>query len=124
MVSGGLGATDGGSSDARALGTRALGGPSSGPNQSNYVARPGPAFARHFHPPRATDSHRPAGPVSDTTSEPVATSIDDPTGASFTTPAGRERWVGRYQVGLVIIDMLAALVAVVAAYVIRFGVPG
>jgi exopolysaccharide biosynthesis polyprenyl glycosylphosphotransferase len=124
MVSGGLGATDGGSSDARALGTRALGGPSSGPTQSNYVARPGPAFARHFHPSRAVDRHRPAGSASASTAEQVASSIDDPTGASFGVPAGRERWVGRYQVGLVVIDMLAALVAVVAAYVIRFGVPG
>ena len=38
-------------------------------------------------------------------------------------PAASDGWVA-YQVGLVVIDMLAALVAVVAAYVIRFGVPG
>jgi exopolysaccharide biosynthesis polyprenyl glycosylphosphotransferase len=57
-------------------------------------------------------------------SESVSPPIDDPTRANFGVPAGSERWVGRYQVGLVILDMLAALIAVVAAYVIRFGVPG
>src|SRR6185312_14021194 len=114
MVSGGLGATDGGSSDARAMGTRALGGPSSGPSQNIHAARRSAEFtsryARYVHPSRVVGRHRPVAYAPAPGS--VARSIEDPAIADFSVPAGRERWVGRYQVGLVAIDLLAALIAV------------
>ena len=120
MVSGGLGATDGGSSDARAMGTRALGGPSSGPSQSVRVggAWKTPAPGR-LRPSWGIGRHSAIARIPTRDSGSSSDSIITDIGA----PAGRERWVGRYQAGLVVIDLLAALAAVISAYVIRFGFP-
>jgi hypothetical protein len=49
--------------------------------------------------------------------------IDDPAAPDIAVRAGRERWVGRYRLGLIVIDLAAAFGAVVAAYLIRFGYP-
>jgi exopolysaccharide biosynthesis polyprenyl glycosylphosphotransferase len=61
----------------------------------------------------------PAAPNS--TAAPIE---NPPATEDVAVPVGRERWVGRYQAGLILIDLLAALSAVVAAYLIRFGYPG
>jgi len=118
MVSGGLGATDGGSSDARAMGTRALGGPSSGPNQNFRVSAakaPAPGCVRPFVGRR--DALAPTAPRD-------ANSSNEQIIADLGMPPGRQKWVGRYQAGLVGIDLVAAMTAVICAYLIRFGLPG
>ena len=127
MVSGGLGATDGGSSDARAnTGTRAFGGPSSEANQSVHPSTQSTAYSpRHIHPARTVGRRQLAARAIPAAPNSSAAPIENlPATSDVAVPVGRERWVGRYQAGLILIDLLAALSAVVAAYLIRFGYPG
>jgi exopolysaccharide biosynthesis polyprenyl glycosylphosphotransferase len=126
MVSGGLGATDGGSSDARAnTGTRAFGGPPSEAGKNLHLSTQSKAYApRHIHPARIVGRSRiPAGAIS-ATSNSIASALDGTAAADAEGRVDRERWVGRYQAALITIDLVAAFTAVVAAYLIRFGYPG
>ena len=127
MVSGGLGATAGGSSDARAnTGTRAFGGPSSEAGKNLHLSTESKAYApRHIHPARKVGRRRFAARAIPAAPNSSAAVIENPSATEdVAVPIGRERWVGRYQAGLILIDLLAALSAVVAAYLIRFGYPG
>ena len=127
MVSGGLEATDGGSNDARAdTGARAFGGPSSEADENHHLSTPGKAYApRHIHPARTVGRRRfAAHPIPAAPSSSAAPIENLAATEGVAVPVGRERWIRRYQVGLIIIDLVAAFSAVVAAYLIRFGYPG
>src|SRR6478736_2594091 len=104
MVSGGLGATDGGSSDARAsTGTRAFGGPSSEANQSVHLNTQSTAYTpRYIHPARAVGRRGLAARAKTAAPNPGVESIENPPATEdLAGPVGRERWVGRYQAGLI-----------------------
>jgi exopolysaccharide biosynthesis polyprenyl glycosylphosphotransferase len=113
MLSGGLEATDGGSTDACVTGVRAVEAPTSAaaydesaPDRRNRFRQPHwmpAAVLRGRNRPAAYRHGRAAG--------------------SSVPPRG-ERWVRRYQAVLIGVDLTAAATAIVLAYLIRFGVPG
>jgi exopolysaccharide biosynthesis polyprenyl glycosylphosphotransferase len=127
MFSGGQEATDGGTRHVRTVSTRADEAPPSGPEQQTHRFRQHTRFTpSKIRPSRVrgrwTRLAKPAEPPPErersvTESVPLLEATD--LAAPVTTP----RWVRRYQISLVAIDLCAAAIAVAIAAVLRFGWP-
>ena len=128
MFSGGPGATDGGSADRRAIDAHALDDSPSGPNRNRHSLFGSTLSAPlRVRPTRVGNRRRPVQPAGAPAVPPVGSELapaSEALAVAFATPIRREQWVGKFQAGLVAIDLAAAAVAVALGYMIRFGLPG
>lgn len=123
MFSGGLEATDGGLGDASAVGTRVPEASSSGLKHRTYAVRRHTLFTPSHVRPSRVMGRRTRVTVPHVEPAPPARAIPIPTPSELAPPLRTPRWVRRYQISLVGVDLCAAALAVAIAALVRFGWP-
>jgi exopolysaccharide biosynthesis polyprenyl glycosylphosphotransferase len=124
MLSGGVDATHGGSTESHDVRMRVR-VDAAGASGTENVDAPSPLSRHRMRAPwirglrRTLPEPRRRAVLPDNQAATIRENVTD-----FTHHSSRERWLGGYQGALVALDLLAAAIAIDIAYVIRFGLPG